>query len=247
MVPAGQDGLISKVAAAAPGKVVVAITAPGAVLTPWKAEVGSILWGGFPGQEYGRALANVLFAAEGFNPSGRLPFTMPNKENEVGFTPEQFPGVKRVGNYSEQLLIDYRWYTAHSIKPSYAFGHGLSYTTFGYSALTVAGREVTFVVTNTGSRLGREVAQLYLEFPAEAHTPPLVLRGFVKTSALAPQASQTVTFTLSDRDLSVWDDVSTHYWKVVQGSYGVLVGGASDNLPLRGVLEVATSMHLKRQ
>lgn len=235
VVPAGQDDLILRVGAATQGKVVVAMTAPGAVLTPWKDAVSSILWGGFPGQEYGRALASVLFGAT--NPSARMPFTLPNKENEMEFTPSQFPGVKRVGNYSERMLVDYRWYQAHNVKPSYAFGHGLSYTTFGYSALQVAGRTVSVVVTNTGSVAGREVVQLYLAFPAAANTPPLQLKAFAKTESLAPQASQTVSFDLRDADLSVWD-VDIHAWRLVNGEFAVRVGGASDNLPLKSVLTV---------
>lgn len=244
VVPPGQDDLVSQIAAATLGKVVVAMTAPGAVLMPWKNQVSSILWGGFPGQEYGRALASVLFGT--VNPSARLPFTMPNKENEVGFTPQQFPGVNKVGNYSEKMLIDYRWYTFHGVKPAFAFGHGLSYTTFQYSDLVVTGRDVAVTVTNTGTRVGRDVPQLYLEFPSAALTPPLMLKGFTRTTALEPGQSEILTFSLREQDLSVWDDVETHYWKIVAGTYVVLVGGASDNLPLRGSIDVASHVYVKR-
>ena len=235
VVPEGQDELISKVSAATQGKVVVAMTAPGAVLMPWKDQVSSILWGGFPGQEYGRALASVLFGAT--NPSGRLPFTMPNKENEMGFNPSQYPGIARVGNYSERMLVDYRWYQSYNVKPSYAFGHGLSYTTFAYSSLLVTGRTVSVVITNTGAVAGKDTVQCYLEFPAAAKTPPLQLKAFAKTQLLPPQASQTLSFTLRDADLSVWD-VDTHAWKLVDGQFGVRVGPASDNLPLESVMAV---------
>ena len=233
-----QDNLVSLVAkwgaenqGQTKTKIVVAMTAPGAVLTPWRDEVDALLHGFMPGQAYGRALANVLFGD--VNPSGRLPMTMPNKENEVGFTDEQYPGIDKKAVYTEGLLVDYRWYTGNGVIPAYPFGHGLSYTTFTYSSMTVEkvdkSIKVTLTLTNSGSVAGRDVPQLYVTFPPEAQEPPLHLKGFRRTELLSAEESTTVEFVLRERDVSVWD-VSTHGWKVVEGEYKISVGASSADL-----------------
>jgi beta-glucosidase len=173
----------------------------------------AILFGTLPGQEFGNALADVLFGV--VNPSAKLIVTLPNTENEVGFTPEQYPGVNLQANYSEKFLIGYRWYTVNQRIPAYPFGHGLSYTTFAYTKLSASSTQVKITVQNTGSRNGAEVAQMYLEFPAYANTPPLQLKGFVKTPILEPDESYVVIFPLTLRDISVWN-IETHEWQVVR-------------------------------
>lgn len=102
----GQDSLVN-VLTSAGARVVVAAAAPGAMLTPWKDSVKAILHGGMPGQEYGNALADVLFGK--VNPSAKLTLTMPNVENEVGFVPDAYPGTMLQANYTEKMLIGYRW------------------------------------------------------------------------------------------------------------------------------------------
>ena len=103
---------------------------------------GQVLLVGMPGLEYGNAIAEVLFGD--VNPSGRLTVTMPNKENETELTPQQWPGVDGKSDYSEKLLIGYRYYDAKSLNfnTGFPFGHGLSYTSFAYSGLEVAGGEL---------------------------------------------------------------------------------------------------------
>ena len=159
--------------------------------------------------------------------------TMPNKENEVGFTEEQYPGVDMTVLYTEGLEVDYRWYTAHDVTPAYHFGHGLSYTTFTYSDLTAqkldSGIKVKVTVTNSGSMAGREVPQLYITYPPEAEEPPLHLKGFRRTELLSPQESTTVEFILRERDVSVWD-TTTHSWTVIKGEYWLRVGASSSDL-----------------
>ena len=138
-------------------------------------EVDAIFHGFMPGQAYGQGLASVLFGD--VNPSGRLPLTMPNKENEIGFTQEQYPGIDKTVVYTEGLEVDYRWYNAHGVTPAYPFGHGLSYTTFDYSGLSAEKNtrdntvSVTVTVTNSGEVEGREVHQLYLTYPPTAQAP----------------------------------------------------------------------------
>jgi len=233
-LPSAQTSLCSSVGKANAKTVAVTIN-PGAILTPpWDADVAAILSMGMPGQEEGNALADVLFGT--VNPSGRLPVTFPNKDNEVGFTAEQYPGVNGHANYSEKLEIGYRWYGAHNVVPKYAFGFGLSYTTFAYSALTVSGRTVGATITNSGTVTGAEVAQLYIGYPESAGEPPAQLRGFTKVLLTAGKG-QTVSWTLSDRDLSIWD-ASAHKWSLQKGTFNVYVGASADDFKLKGTLVV---------
>jgi len=210
-------------------KTVAVVITPGAVLTDWSDDVHAVVVAFMPGQEEGNAIADILFGA--VNPSGKLPVTFPNKENEVNFKPDEYPGVGLQEYYREQLNVGYRWYATHQVVPRFAFGFGLSYTTFDLSGLTITGRRVSLQLKNTGSVSGAEVVQLYLGFPSSAGEPPIQLKGFSKV-LLAPGGMQTVVFTLSDRDLSIWN-VATHSWAVVAGTYTVYVGTSSQNLPLK--------------
>jgi len=220
------DSLIVDVAEAAGNKVVVIAVTPGALLTPWRDQVGAVLTPLMPGQEYGDAIAEVLFGT--VNPGGKLPLTFPNAANEMEITKEQWPGVAGAAFYSEKLEVGYRWYAAHDVKPAYPFGHGLSYTSFEYANLVVSGRTVTVEVSNTGAREGQEVAQLYVKFPAEAGEPPMQLKGFSKVELKAGE-TQTATFTLDDRTFSIWD-VTTHAWAVVPGTFQLMVGSSSGDI-----------------
>ena len=129
--------------------------------------------------------------------------------------------------------------------PLYPFGYGLSYTTFGFSnlhvgALTAGGAAtVTATVTNTGSVAGADVAQLYVTDPAASGQPPLQLEGYQRVS-LAPGASPTVTFPLTQRNLQYWNSTSNG-WATSTGSYGISVGDSDANLPLTGTLSVSST------
>eukprot|EP00052_Salpingoeca_macrocollata_P017874 m.146254 g.146254 ORF g.146254 m.146254 type:complete len:696 (-) comp20527_c1_seq1:51-2138(-) len=219
------DALVAAVAAAQADTVVVVAT-PGAILTPWRANVKGIVTNFMPGQEVGTAIWRILFGDA--NPSGKLPITFPNTDNEQGFTQNQWPGVNKEADYSEKMLFGYRWYDAHKVVPAFPFGHGLSYTTFEYSSITASASSVSVTVKNTGSVAGAEVPQLYISFPASAGEPPQVLRGFSKVM-LAPGQATTVTFPLTSRDLSIWD-ISTHSWAAVKGSFTAAVGSSSRDL-----------------
>jgi len=210
-------------------KTVVVVITPGAVLTDWSDNVNSILVTFMPGQEEGNSIADVLFGA--VNPSGKLPVTLPNKENEVGFKPDEYPGVNGEEYYREKLNVGYRWYASNNVKPKYAFGFGLSYTSFSLSGLTVQGRTVSVTLSNDGNVAGAQVVQLYLGFPQSAMEPPIQLKGFQKV-LLNPKATQVVTFMLSDRDLSIWN-ADRHAWTIVPGTYVVNVGTSSQDLPLK--------------
>lgn len=227
------DALVAAVVQAQPNTIVVGIQ-PGAVLMPWSEQVAGIVLVGMPGLEFGHGLADVLFGD--VNPSGRLSLTMPNVENEVNFTQANWPGVDGNSTYSERLNVGYRYYDHHNISftTGYPFGHGLSYTSFEYSGLQVTGQTVTVEVANTGAVAGAEVAQLYLEFPSVAAEPPLQLKGFEKVMIPAG-GKTTVTFELTDRDLSIWDP-QAHGWCKVTGSFAAHVGGSSRDLRVAGTI-----------
>ena len=166
------------------------------------------------------------------NPSAKLPLTLPETEDDLRLTKREWPGffphngTQRVALYSERLLVGYRWYDAKAVEPAFAFGHGLSYTSFALSKLSAAAGSVTVIVTNTGKLAGRAVPQLYISFPKDAGEPPRQLRGFVKTAQLAAGEAEEIEFALRERDVSVWD-AETHAWSKVRGEFGVLVGFSS--------------------
>jgi beta-glucosidase len=147
--------------------------------------------------------------------------------------------------YSEGVDVGYRWYDANGLTPLFPFGFGLSYTTFSYSnlhigSLTAGGQAtVTATVTNTGTRAGADVAQLYVTDPAASGQPPLALEGFQRVS-LAAGASSTVTFPLSQQNLQYWNS-SSNTWATSTGGYTISVGDSSANLPLTGTLAVAAN------
>jgi beta-glucosidase len=240
-LPSAQDELISAVAAANPHTVVV-IDAGAPVAMPWLGQVAAVVDAWYPGESNGTALASVLYGAT--DPSGHLPVTFPQSLSQVpASTPAQFPGVGGKVLYSEGIDVGYRWYDARNLTPLFPFGYGLSYTSFAFSDLRVtppqlAGRgalvKVTARVTNTGRVAGSEVAQLYLDDPADAGEPPRQLKGFQRV-ALGPGQSGVVSFTLDAHDLSYWNDAANG-WVVPPGGFRIYVGDSSalSGLPLRG-------------
>jgi beta-glucosidase len=231
-LPNSQDALVSAVVAANPKTIVVSKTG-GPVLMPWLSKVPAVLQAWYPGEEDGNAVADVLFGA--FNPSGKLPVTFPQRESDVpANTGAQYPGVDGTAHYSEGIFVGYRHYDAGKIAPLFPFGYGLSYTTFAYANLKVTGTTVEADVTNTGTRTGAEIAQLYIGSPSSTAVPeaPQELAGFQKVLLRAGETKH-VTFTLNDRSFSHWDTAS-HRWKITAGSYRILVGGGSRDIRLRG-------------
>jgi beta-glucosidase len=160
-------------------------------------------------------------------------------------TAAQWPGVNNQVQYSEGLDVGYRWYDAHNVTPMFPFGFGLSYTTYTFSDLHVGALSngvatVTATVHNTGTRAGTDVAQLYVSNPASDGEPPHQLKGFQRIT-LAAGASGTVTFQVKARDLAHWD-TGSHTWKTTAGTYQILVGDSSRNLPLTGTLTAPASV-----
>ncbi len=206
-LPGAQDELIRRVCGANANTVVVVNT--GAPVTmDWVDEPASILQSWFGGQEMGNAIADVLFGVS--EPGGRLPTTLPIRlEHNPSYT--NFPGDNRVVRYGEGLFIGYRWYEARHLPTRFAFGHGLSYSSFtiGEPTVTAAnsapGHTVSVPITNTGARRGCEVLQLYVE-----HRDPRVVRPMKELKAfqkvwLDQGESTTVTLELTDRAYAYWD------------------------------------------
>ena len=205
-----QNDMIAQVAAANPHTIVV-LNNNSAINMPWLNQVAGVFEGFYSGQQIGTAMAALIFGD--VNPSGKLPVTFPKSLADVpANTPAQWPGTNGSVQYSEGLKVGYRWYDAQNIAPLFPFGYGLSYTNFGYSdlqvgALSGGNATVHATVTNTGSRAGTDVAQLYVGDPASTGEPMHQLRGFQRVT-LNPGQSQTVTFTVSTHDLAYWNTAS---------------------------------------
>ena len=245
-LPHNQDALIEQVAAANP-KTIVVLENGTAVTMPWADKVSAVLEAWFAGSRGAEAIANILFGD--VNPSAKLPMTFPrsvadlphpkivmpppkNKPIESGFHTTLTKPTFEV-QYDEGLKVGYKWYDAEKKPVLFAFGHGLSYTTYGYSDLNVQPGKptnVTFTVKNTGSRAGSEIAQVYAALPADANEPPKRLVGWSKVQ-LGPGESKQVTVTVDPKYLSVFDD-QANAWKLLPGSYTFMVGGSSQDLPL---------------
>lgn len=227
-MPEGHIRLIETVAAANPNTVVV-LFCGSAVETPWIDKVKAVLYMGLPGQAGGEAAANLLTGK--VNPSGKLTETWPLHYSDV---PSRETFGQKTTHYKEGLYVGYRYFDKAGVPVRFAFGHGLSYTEFRYSGLEIDGRTVRATVENTGTCPGAEVVQLYLAPPQDGlYRPRKELKGFAKVT-LAPGESKTVTFSLDDRSFAVW----ANGWKVPAGTYGVLVGAASDDIRLEGRLAV---------
>jgi beta-glucosidase len=221
---------------------VVVVLSNGAVVDVdgWQGGVDAIVEGWLLGQAGGEALAEILLGHA--YPSGRLAETIPLRLRD---TPSylSFPGRDGHVRYAEGVHVGYRWYDARDADVAYPFGHGLGYTTFSYDALAVAhpapGRwTVDVTVTNTGTREGAEVVQLYTGPLADdsIDRPVRELRGFAKL-VLAPGRSERCTFELSARDLSTWDEAA-HRWRVDPGDYHLDVGASSRDIRLTGTITV---------
>jgi beta-glucosidase len=235
-LPADQVELVAAVAAANPRTVVVLSNGGVVTLEPWHDAVAGILECWLLGQGSGRAIADVVFGDT--NPSGRLAETIPFRLQD---TPSylNFPGDGTVVRYAEGMFVGYRHYETIGLAVRYPFGFGLSYTSFGYSELRVRRDQVSVTVTNTGSRAGKEVVQLYVSAPGSAGTPARELRGFSKV-ALEPGESTVVTMTLGARAFSFWD-VESSAWVIAGGTYEVQLGRSAHDIVLSAPVRRAST------
>jgi beta-glucosidase len=237
------DTLISQVAAANPNTIVVLNTGS-AVTMPWANSVKGIVENWYPGQTDGSAIAALLYGDVNF--SGKLPVTFPQSLADVpASTPAQWPGQNGTVQYSEGVNVGYRFYDAQNKTPLFPFGFGLSYTNFGYANLTVGTPDangnvaVGFDVTNTGSRAGAEVAQVYVAESPQNGEPPKNLRGFTRVS-LNPGQTQHVAVTLDARSFQFWNNA----WTNATGTNQILVGASSRDIRLTGQVQIGSSGHV---
>lgn len=235
-MPFGQDELIKAVLKANPKTVVVFIGGGAIDMTQWINDVPSIVQAWYPGMEGGNALARILFGQ--VNPSGKLPMTFPKTLYD---SPAEKLGIISKDTlkmyYTDDIYVGYRYFDTYKVEPQFAFGHGLSYTTFAYSNLKVTpGKNkatVTFTVKNTGSVAGSEVAQVYVKQEKSAlPRPEKELKAFDKV-ALQPGQSKTVTLTLNEDAFQYYND-NLGKWVIEKGAFNVLVGGSSRAIKLNG-------------
>lgn len=238
----GQDKVITALVKANKNLIVVNISG-NAIAMPWMKEVPAIVQAWYLGSEAGSAIASVLTGD--VNPSGKLPFTFPASLQDVGAHKlGEYPGTPRSDGspivdqkYNEGIFVGYRWADKEKTKPLFSFGHGLSYTTFAYGKAIadkkVMGQDetltITLPVTNTGSREGSEVIQLYIsDLKSSLPRPVKELKGFSKVK-LAPGETREVTFTIGKEALSFFDD-ARHEWVAEPGKFEAWIGASSTDI-----------------
>jgi beta-glucosidase len=254
-LPHDQDAVIAAVAAANPHTIVVLETG-NPVTMPWVSAPAAILEAWFAGSDGANAVGNVLFGS--VNPSGKLPNTFPKSDADLPHptltmpppesdhfngpaSPEQWAkGLPPFQvTYDEGAKVGYKWYDAEKKPVLFPFGFGLSYTTYRYSGLQVTPGDTvkaTFTVTNTGVREGSEIAEVYAMLPDAAGEPFKRLVGFTKIK-LDAKAKQTVTVDIDPKYLSIFEEAKDG-WTLVSGDYTILVGGSSQDLPLKAVVSL---------
>lgn len=231
-LPGRQDELVRAVAAANPNTVVV-VNAGSPVEMPWREDVAAILLSWFPGQEGGAALADVLTGAA--EPGGRLPTTWPVALADVPVT-EVTPTDGELA-YSEGVFIGYRAWDKAGATPAYAFGHGLGYTTWSYDSLEVTPAAAKVRITNTGTRTGREVVQIYLAPQSDGvERPARWLAGFGSVEAGAGESVE-IEIPLPRRAFEIWDEEKTD-WAFVPGTYEVRAAHSLTDVRRTATLEV---------
>jgi beta-glucosidase len=232
----GQDELIQAIADVNPNTVVVLnVGAP--VSMPWADNVAGIVEAYYPGMENGNAVVRVLLGK--VNPSGKLPVTFPKRlQDSPAYINASYPGCREV-NYGEGIFVGYRYFDKTEIKPLFPFGHGLSYTEFKYSKLSVPKRvregdifEVSLDVTNAGDKDGAEVVQLYVcDLASSLVRPVKELKGFEK-AFLKTGETKRVTFLLDERSLAYYDP-NHMKWIAEPGEFEILVGSSSQDIRLQ--------------
>jgi len=256
-LPDNQDALVSAVAAANPHTIVILETG-GPVTMPWLDRVSAVVEAWYPGIGGAQAIANILFGD--VNPSAKLPVTFAKSDQDLphpvipGIDLQPVPPAGGRGGrggrgmlppfdipYTEGLKVGYKWFDAQDKQPLFAFGQGLSYTTFAYSGLKAApapsGATVSFTVKNTGKRAGEEIAQVYAVLPQGTGEPPKRLVGWSKVQ-LAAGESKAVSVSIEPLFFSIFN-VEKDAWQLVPGAYKLMVGGSSLALPLSATVKLA--------
>ena len=243
-LPYGQDSLVNELVKVNPNVVFVNISGNSSAM-PWAKKVKAIIQGWYLGSQAGEALTRVI--AGDVNPSCKLPYTWYAQLNDYpAHALHAYPGVKTQDGkqvneeYKEGIYVGYRWADAHKVKPLFAFGHGLSYTTFRLSKLQAdktaltAADSITFSldVTNTGKQAGAEVVQLYIhDVKSSVDRPYKELKSFRKVY-LQPRETRRISLTIG-RDALSYYDPTIQDWKAEPGKFEALIGTASDEISSR--------------
>jgi beta-glucosidase len=240
-MPFGQDELIDAVLKANP-KTVVVLMGGGAIdMSQWVDRAPAIVQAWYPGLEGGNALAKIIFGE--VNPSGKLPMSFPKKlEDEPAHKLGQYPGDStRIVHYFDDIYVGYRYYDTYKVEPQFAFGHGLSYTTFEYSDLIVTGKGkaaiINFTIKNTGKVAGAETAQVYVkQMKPSLPRPEKELKAFDKVF-LKPGESKIIRINLDENAFQYYSDIENK-WVMENGDYEIQVGASSRNIKLQGKVKL---------
>ena len=232
-LPYGQDAVIEALAKVNP-RLAVVIVSGNAVAMPWVDNVNAIVEAWYCGSQSGTALADIIFGD--VNPSGKLPVTFPVRlEDNGAHALGAYDPSSTEAHYSEGIFVGYRWAQKKDIKPLFAFGHGLSYTTFSYSEAEISRTTmsengnvtVSVNVTNTGDREGKEIVQLYIgDDECSVERPVMELKAFRKVS-IKPGETVRVSFPVNADMLKFY---GTDGWTLEKGSFTAYVGAASDDI-----------------
>jgi beta-glucosidase len=202
--------------------------------------VPALVWAWYPGQEGGRAVADVLFGD--VTPSGKLPVTFGKRYEDYPSAPYYNLNQNGKTPYTEGVFVGYRGFESQKVTPQFPFGHGLSYTTFKYSELDVSptpdgAAAVTLKVTNSGKRDGDEIVEVYVAPPPEAvPRPQKELKGYARVALGAGETKQ-VSVALEPRAFAYWDD-GKKQWTVEAGTYEILAAASSADVRVRKKVEV---------
>ena len=231
-----QIALLKAVQQANPNTVVV-LNAGSSLETPWLTHCRAVVYGALGGQAGAGAVLDVLTGK--LNPCGKLAETWANRYEDTP-AKDNFAGAGRTVQYREGLYVGYRYYQTAGVPVAFPFGHGLSYTSFAYSDLKASADGVTLTVTNTGTRAGMEIVQLYVAKPdAKIFRPVQELKGFAKVP-LRPGESRTVAIPLDDKAFRYWN-TQTNRWEVEGGQYELRVGASSADIRLTAAVEITGS------
>lgn len=256
-LPDTAENKVLRAAALNPNTMVIINSGGGIRMSGWNEKVKAIVHGWYPGQLGNVAVAEILSGS--VNPSGKLPISIEKEWKDAAsfdFVPKgpgqdephrmdrQFLIPQPNVPYKEGVFVGYRWYESQKIEPLYAFGFGLSYTKFAYSDLKLAkegkiGQDVVveFKVRNTGKVAGKEAVQLYVkDDECSLPRPNKELKAFYKVD-LKPGETKSVRLTVKAADLAFYND-KTHKWTTEAGNFTIFVGGASNNTPLSGTINV---------
>ncbi|MBN1951019.1 MAG: glycoside hydrolase family 3 C-terminal domain-containing protein [Bacteroidales bacterium] len=234
-LPFGQDSLIQAVTAANPNTVIIVVAGAATDLNRASKSTPALAYSWYNGSENGKALADMLFGD--INPSGKLPFTIPKKLEDIGahaFDKHTYPGVNGSVEYKEGILVGYRWFDTKAIEPAYCFGYGLSYTTFKIPSVKI--NQNTFLaedvislavqVENTGAIPGKETVQVYVgKSDSKVQRAEKELKGFAKVS-VEPGKTSTAEIDIPVSDLAYYD-TDQKLWIVEPGEYRLIVGNSS--------------------